>query len=112
MDKWLIKGRNKEDNPKLERKRKPEEEISEASTSRTEALAVPSSSSDSVGLATISEPNNPQIKKLKRLNKFNDLWLKEPKFSSWLCKDSNMRDGNELAKCLLCSVAIVAHKVI
>ncbi|KAF2892672.1 hypothetical protein ILUMI_13499 [Ignelater luminosus] len=98
MDKWLIKGhnKNKQDNPKIERKRKPKEEISEASIFSVEADAAPSSSSASVSLAT-SELNDPQTKKVKRLNKFNDLWLNEPNFSSWLCKDSNMKDGNDLA---------------
>ncbi|CAG5006021.1 unnamed protein product [Parnassius apollo] len=112
MDKWLMKGQNKEDNPKLERKRKPEKETSEASTSSIEveyAVPIPSSSLTSVGLAT-SESNNPQTKKIKRLNKFNDLWLQEPNFLSWLCKDSKMKDGNDLAHCMLCSVSIIAHK--
>ncbi|KAF2886347.1 hypothetical protein ILUMI_19825 [Ignelater luminosus] len=111
MDKWLIKGqsKNKQDNPKLECKKKPEEEISEASTSSAEADAAPGSSSASVSLA-ISKSNDPQTKKVKRLNKFNDLWLNEPNFSSWLCKDSNMKDENDLADCMLCSVPIIAHK--
>ncbi|KAF2894885.1 hypothetical protein ILUMI_11289, partial [Ignelater luminosus] len=53
MDKWLIKGqnKNKRDNPKLERKRKPEE-ISEASTSSAEADAAPGSRSASGSLTT------------------------------------------------------------
>lgn len=63
----------------------------------------------SVDLMTC-ESNSTQILKIKRLNKFNDLWLKEPNFSSWLCKDTNMRDGNDLANCKLCSVSILAHK--
>ncbi|CAG5003156.1 unnamed protein product [Parnassius apollo] len=95
MDKWLMKDQNKEDNPK---------------ETRVEyAVPIPSSSLTSVGLAT-SESNNPQTKKIKRLNKFNDLWLQEPNFLSWLCKDSKMKDGNDLAHCMLCSVSIIAHK--
>ncbi|KAF2889588.1 hypothetical protein ILUMI_16585, partial [Ignelater luminosus] len=89
----------------LERKRKPEEEISKASTSSAEADAAASSSSASVNLTT-SESNDPQTKKVQRLNKFNDLWLNEPNSSSWLCKNSNMKDGNDLANCILCSTAI------
>ncbi|CAG5046361.1 unnamed protein product [Parnassius apollo] len=58
MDKWLMKGQNKEDNPKLERKRKPEKETSEASTSSIEveyAVPIPSSNLTSVGLATMMD---------------------------------------------------------
>ncbi|XP_069964757.1 uncharacterized protein [Bactrocera oleae] len=111
MEKWLLKGanKNKEDNPKLKRKRESGLELSEASTSSTEGNAAPISSLTSVNLTT-SESNSTQILKMKRLNKFNDLWLNEPNFSSWLCKNSNMRDGNDLANCKLCSVSNLAHK--
>lgn len=97
---------------KIERKRVPVKETTEASTSgaETNTSSKPNPFQLTLASSDSSESSYPPKKKVKRLNKFNSSWLEEPDFSSWLQKDLKMKDGHELAHCTLCSVSIIAHK--
>ncbi|KAJ8970481.1 hypothetical protein NQ314_001210 [Rhamnusium bicolor] len=104
MEKWLIKDnkvtkQQTDSTPDL--KRKPENNIEDPCTS----------SSSSLKSTSKTEFEGPKVKKSKRFNKFNELWLKEPDFAGWLRKDNkNTKDGHELALCLVCSASFIAHK--
>lgn len=87
------------------------EETTEASTSGAEANTklnpnmIPTTTSILIQVSQVIHQ-----KKVKRFNKFNPFWLEESNFSSWLQKDSKTKDGHDLAKCVFCSVSIIAHK--